>query len=225
MNLNDIIQSAQGGGALQNLANQFGLSPEQTQSALQAIIPALSHGLQRTAQDPGALGNIVSEIGSGAHAGSYADPSQTGAAADAGTGALGQIFGSPGGHRPDWPADFPCLRDRPANHRGPVAGGCLHRIGRPVARHAGPGPRGGPEPGRRRVGRRRRAFRIDFIRGPGSARRRPGRRCAIQPLLADQHVPAGRPGLGRPSAGAKRYSAQIAFGGRLHCVVARLAPI
>jgi hypothetical protein len=96
MNLNDIIQSAQGGGALQNLANQFGLSPEQTQSALQAIIPALSHGLQRTAQDPGTLGNIVSEIGSGAHAGSYADPSQTGAAADAGTGALGQIFGSPG---------------------------------------------------------------------------------------------------------------------------------
>jgi hypothetical protein len=96
MNLNDVIQSAQGGGALQNLANQFGLSPEQTQSALQAIIPALSHGLQRTAQDPGTLGNIVSEIGSGAHAGSYADPSQTGAAADAGTGALGQIFGSPG---------------------------------------------------------------------------------------------------------------------------------
>ena len=96
MTLNDIIQSAQGGGAVQNLANQFGLSPEQTQSALQAIIPALSHGLQRAAQDPGALGNVVSEIGSGAHAGSYADPSQTGAAVDAGGGALGQIFGSPG---------------------------------------------------------------------------------------------------------------------------------
>jgi hypothetical protein len=96
MNLNDIIQSAQGGGALQNLANQFGLSPEQTQSALQAIIPALSHGLQRAAQNPGSLGNVVSEIGSGAHAGSYADPSQTGAAVDAGSGALGQIFGSPG---------------------------------------------------------------------------------------------------------------------------------
>ena len=96
MTLNDIIQSAQGGGAVQNLANQFGLSPEQTQSALQAIIPALSHGLQRAAQDPGALGNVVSEIGSGAHAGSYADPSQTGAAVDAGSGALGQIFGSPG---------------------------------------------------------------------------------------------------------------------------------
>jgi hypothetical protein len=96
MTLNDIIQSAQGGGALQNLANQFGLSPEQTQSALQAIIPALSHGLQRAAQNPGSLGNVVSEIGSGAHTGSYADPSQTGAAVDAGSGALGQIFGGPG---------------------------------------------------------------------------------------------------------------------------------
>ncbi len=96
MTLNDIIQSAQGGGALQNLANQFGLSPEQTQSALQAIIPALSHGLQRAAQNPGSLGNVVSEIGSGAHTGSYADPSQTGAAVDAGGGALGQIFGGPG---------------------------------------------------------------------------------------------------------------------------------
>jgi hypothetical protein len=96
MNLNDIIQGAQGGAGLQNLATQFGLSPEQTQAAVQAIIPALSHGLQRAAQDPGALQGVVNEIGSGAHAGSYADPSQTAAAANAGTGALGQIFGGPG---------------------------------------------------------------------------------------------------------------------------------
>jgi hypothetical protein len=95
MNLNDIIQSAQGGAGLQNLGGEFGLTPEQTQAAVQAIIPALSHGLQRAAQNPGALGGIISEMASGAHAGSYADPTQTGAAADAGTGALGQIFGSP----------------------------------------------------------------------------------------------------------------------------------
>ena len=96
MNLNDILQSAQGGAGLQNLATQFGLSPEQTQAAVQAIIPALSHGLQRAAQDPGALSGVVGEIASGAHAGSYADPSQTGAAADAGTTATGQIFGGAG---------------------------------------------------------------------------------------------------------------------------------
>jgi hypothetical protein len=80
---------------LQNLATQFGLSPAQTQAAMQAIIPALSHGLQRAAQNPGALGGVVSEMANGAHAGAYADPSQTGAAAASGTGALGQIFGSP----------------------------------------------------------------------------------------------------------------------------------
>ena len=95
MNLNDIIQSAQGGAGLQNLGSEFGLTQEQTQAAVQAILPALSHGLQRAAQNPGALGGVISEMASGAHAGSYADPSQTGAAADAGTGALGQIFGGP----------------------------------------------------------------------------------------------------------------------------------
>jgi hypothetical protein len=96
MNLNDILQSAQGGAGLQNLGAQFGLSPEQTQAAVQAIIPALSHGLQRAARDPGALSGVVGEIASGAHAGSYADPTQTGAAVDAGSGALGQIFGGAG---------------------------------------------------------------------------------------------------------------------------------
>ncbi len=95
MTLNDIIQSAQGGDALNNLAGRFGLSPEQTQAAIQAIIPALSHGLQRAAQNPGSLGGVISEMASGAHAGPYADPSQTGAAVDAGGGALGQIFGGP----------------------------------------------------------------------------------------------------------------------------------
>jgi hypothetical protein len=96
MNLNDIIQSAQGGQGLQNLGAQFGLTPEQLQAALQGILPALSHGLQRTAQDPGALGGVIGEMASGDHAGSYSDPAQTGAAADAGSGALGQIFGGPG---------------------------------------------------------------------------------------------------------------------------------
>ena len=95
MTLNDIIQSAQGGVGLQNLGAEFGLTPEQTQAAVQAIIPALSHGLQRAAQNPGALGGIISEMASGAHAGSYADPTQTGAAADAGASALGRIFGDP----------------------------------------------------------------------------------------------------------------------------------
>jgi hypothetical protein len=93
MNLNDILQAAQGGQGLDNLAARFGLSPAETQAAVQAIIPALSGGLQRATQDPNALGGILSHLTSGEHAGSYADPDQANPAA--GGSVLGQIFGSP----------------------------------------------------------------------------------------------------------------------------------
>ena len=95
MNLNDIIQAAQGGQGVNNLASQFGLTPEQTQAAIQAMIPAFSTGLQRTAQDPTGLGGILSQMTSGVHQGSFTDPSQTANAAGPGGGVLGQIFGSP----------------------------------------------------------------------------------------------------------------------------------
>jgi hypothetical protein len=95
MNLNDIMQAAQGGQGVNNLAAQFGLTPEQTQAAIQAMMPAFSMGLQKTAQDPSGLGGILSQLTSGAHEGSFADPNQASAASDAGGGVLGQIFGSP----------------------------------------------------------------------------------------------------------------------------------
>jgi hypothetical protein len=95
MNLNDIMQAAQGGQGVNNLASQFGLTPEQTQAAIQAMIPAFSTGLQRTAQDPTGLGGILSQLTSGIHQGSFTDPTQTSAAGGAGGGVLGQIFGSP----------------------------------------------------------------------------------------------------------------------------------
>jgi hypothetical protein len=94
VNLNDIIQAAQGGQGINNIASQFGLTPEQAQAAVQALLPALSKGLQGATQNPGALGGILSELTSGAHATSYSDPSQTGTAASVGGGVLGQIFGS-----------------------------------------------------------------------------------------------------------------------------------
>jgi len=96
MNLNEIIQAAQGGEGVNNLASQFGLSPEQTQAAIQAIIPAFSKGLQGAAQDPGSLGGILSHLTSGAHDASYTDPNQANAASGLGGEVLGQIFGSSG---------------------------------------------------------------------------------------------------------------------------------
>ena len=93
MNLNDIIQAAQGGQGVANLASQFGLTPEQAQAAVQALTPAFSTALQKVTADPSSLGGIVSHLASGVHQASFtgADPA---AAAANGAGALSQIFGS-----------------------------------------------------------------------------------------------------------------------------------
>lgn len=95
MNLYDIMMGAQGGQGVNNLANQFGLSQQQTQAAIQAMIPAFSLGLQRTAQDPTGFGGLLNQMMSGAHTAAYTDPAQTGAATNLGGNVLGQIFGSP----------------------------------------------------------------------------------------------------------------------------------
>lgn len=59
MNLFEMMQSAQNGQAMQNLARQYGLSQQQTQSAIDALLPAFSMGLQRQTQDPYAFGNLA----------------------------------------------------------------------------------------------------------------------------------------------------------------------
>jgi hypothetical protein len=93
MNLNDIIQAAQGGQGVANLGAQFGLTPEQAQAAVQALTPAFSTALQKVTSDPSSLAGIVGHLASGLHQGSFtgADPS---AAAANGGAALSQIFGS-----------------------------------------------------------------------------------------------------------------------------------
>jgi hypothetical protein len=96
MNLNDIIQAAQGGQGVANIAAQFGLTPEQAQAAIQAAMPAFSQGLQRVGQDPGALGGLLTHLASGVHQDSYNDPSQaTTVGQSSGGDILGHIFGSP----------------------------------------------------------------------------------------------------------------------------------
>jgi hypothetical protein len=93
MNLNDIMQAAQGGQGVTNLANQFGLSPDQAQAAISAMMPAFSQGLQGAMTNPGALGSILSQMASGAHAPSYTGAAPAGPAP---TGdILGSIFGNP----------------------------------------------------------------------------------------------------------------------------------
>jgi hypothetical protein len=73
-NLNDILQSAQGGQAINNIAQRFGLSPEQAQAAVQALIPAISAGLTKAAANPGSLGSVISAVNDSTHQASFNDP-------------------------------------------------------------------------------------------------------------------------------------------------------
>jgi hypothetical protein len=59
MNLFEMMQTAQNGQAMQNIARQYGLSQQQTQAAMDALLPAFSMGLQRQTQDPYAFGNLA----------------------------------------------------------------------------------------------------------------------------------------------------------------------
>ena len=95
MTLNDILHSAQGGQAVANLGAQFGLAPEAAEAAVQAMIPAFSAGLTSMAANPPAIGGVLTELASGAHAASFTDPSRTAGAGGLGGAVLGQLFGSP----------------------------------------------------------------------------------------------------------------------------------
>ena len=99
-NLNEIIQGAQGGQGLGNLAAQFGLSPQQTQAALDALLPAFSKGLQTTSLGGagGGIGDIIAHMMNGANQTTFQNPAaaQAPAAAAAGGSVLGQIFGGAG---------------------------------------------------------------------------------------------------------------------------------
>jgi hypothetical protein len=91
--LGSLLQGALGGGQQQDaaaqidvggLASQFGLSPEQANSAVGALLPAILGGIKNT-ENAGGLGDLASI------AGGIAAPHQD---VDGGNSILGQIFGS-----------------------------------------------------------------------------------------------------------------------------------
>ncbi len=92
MTLTDILQSAQGGQALDNLAARFGLSDSEVKAAAQALVPAFSAALQNLSTRPGGLGGLLTEMANGAHSASYADPGQP--AGSLSPEAVGHVFGS-----------------------------------------------------------------------------------------------------------------------------------
>lgn len=74
MNLNDMFANAYGPQAFQDMAKQFGLSVEQTQAAVNAMLPAFSAGLQQQAQSPDGLANIFGMMGQGQQFAAFAAP-------------------------------------------------------------------------------------------------------------------------------------------------------
>lgn len=96
MDILDLIRSAQGGGAVQQLGQQFGLDEGQVSSALSALVPALAAGFQNNASSPQGLGGLLGALSGGQHQ-RYVDDVGTLEQADTvadGNGILGHIFGS-----------------------------------------------------------------------------------------------------------------------------------
>jgi hypothetical protein len=93
-NLSEIMQAAQGGQAVNNLAQQFGLKPDQAQAAINALLPAFSVGFQNQAQDMGGLSKILGSMMGGQHtAFDESDAHLSQKTMSAGSDVLGQLFG------------------------------------------------------------------------------------------------------------------------------------
>ncbi|PCI04037.1 MAG: hypothetical protein COB78_06750 [Hyphomicrobiales bacterium] len=65
--LYEMMQNAQSGEFHQNLSRQFELTQEQTEKALEALLPAFSQGLKRNTADPAGFASFMQALSSGQH--------------------------------------------------------------------------------------------------------------------------------------------------------------
>jgi hypothetical protein len=95
-NITDILSSAQDGRLIDNLSDRFGLTPEQTDAAVKALVPALSIGLQNAANDPASLEKIIGAVNQPAHHAAFDSPdiAYSDDNVDRGRELLAQLFGS-----------------------------------------------------------------------------------------------------------------------------------
>ena len=101
-NLYEILANAQQGQAMAGLSREFDLTPEQTQSAVAALLPAISIGLKRATATPEGLGNLFALMAQQPDLyAAYDDPRAAFSpeARAAGNAALSTIFGSPDASR------------------------------------------------------------------------------------------------------------------------------
>jgi uncharacterized protein DUF937 len=97
-NLYDVLADAEGGQAMARLGREFRLTPQQTEAAVTALLPAISSGLKRSTASPEGLGNLFAVMGGQQDLRTmYDDPEVAFAPAGraAGNDVLSTIFGSP----------------------------------------------------------------------------------------------------------------------------------
>jgi hypothetical protein len=94
--LYDMLANAQNGHGMETLARQFNLSQQQTELAVEALLPAFSQGLKRNASDPYGVAGFLNAMASGQHAKYFEDAQKAFAPQGVaeGNGILGHLFGS-----------------------------------------------------------------------------------------------------------------------------------
>lgn len=92
----EMLMNSAGGGAVQQVGQRFGLSENQTSSALNQLVPALMAGLQHNTSTEGGMGALLGAINSGHHAEYLDNPEMLAqeATTEEGNSILGHIFGS-----------------------------------------------------------------------------------------------------------------------------------
>lgn len=96
MNILDAIQGSHGGGAIQQLGQQFGLEDSQVTSALSALVPALAAGFHQNISSQQGLDGLLGALTGGDHQ-RYVDDASALAHPDTiadGNGILNHVLGN-----------------------------------------------------------------------------------------------------------------------------------
>ncbi len=64
-NLSDLLNQSNSSEAMAQMAKQFGLNMEQTQAAVQAMLPAFAMGMNKMAADPASMMSMLSQFNTG----------------------------------------------------------------------------------------------------------------------------------------------------------------
>ncbi|MEZ5809790.1 MAG: DUF937 domain-containing protein [Rhizobiaceae bacterium] len=94
--LDEMLMKAQNGAAIDMVSRQFDLTRDQTVAAMEALLPAFSQGLKRTAATPQGIAPFLQALSSGSHAQYMENMTQAFSPAGMadGNGILGHLFGS-----------------------------------------------------------------------------------------------------------------------------------